>query len=260
MFGIGLTGLATGSVSTVSAVQTGISWAGTYKYTGTDHLDLQHWSNIYSNQPGTALIEGLINQQTSFATGSRMTMAHLVFAALHIGIDIVDNSEINFLELVGTGANMAVYKGTSSGKLVALKRIRQHSTDDPTTSGRRLTSIEMEMRVSASVAIKEHPNVATLESFSWSTDEFGQLEPILIMELALLDCSTLAHLVDRVQLSDFTTKGYMITDIIAGLAALHENYIIHGDLKPDNILVFPREPTDKAYRYFPYILKITDFG
>ena len=50
----------------------------------------------------------------------------------------------------------------------------------------------------------------------------------------------------------FQTKISLATDIAIGLAALHHHGIIHGDIKPENILIFKNEEQCKA--------KIADFG
>ncbi|KAF8415869.1 kinase-like domain-containing protein, partial [Tirmania nivea] len=48
---------------------------------------------------------------------------------------------------------------------------------------------------------------------------------------------------------------HLLLDIVNGLEALHECNIIHGDIKPDNVLIFPQENAP----YF-VIAKLSDFG
>ncbi|PVH90891.1 hypothetical protein DM02DRAFT_708541 [Periconia macrospinosa] len=49
-------------------------------------------------------------------------------------------------------------------------------------------------------------------------------------------------------------KGFLISDIISGLDAIHRDRFIHGDLKPQNILIFHHSQEDR------YTAKIADFG
>jgi serine/threonine protein kinase len=44
-------------------------------------------------------------------------------------------------------------------------------------------------------------------------------------------------------------------NIAEGLLALHNCGVVHGDIKPENILVFPRRDADNSF-----IAKLTDFG
>jgi serine/threonine protein kinase len=48
----------------------------------------------------------------------------------------------------------------------------------------------------------------------------------------------------------FATKKSIALDIARGIAALHDSGVIHGDMKPENVLIF----------YIPeFHAKITDF-
>jgi serine/threonine protein kinase len=50
-------------------------------------------------------------------------------------------------------------------------------------------------------------------------------------------------------------KRHLISGICHGLAALHGCSIVHGDMKAENILLFPSDQGD-----FPFVAKISDFG
>jgi serine/threonine protein kinase len=46
-------------------------------------------------------------------------------------------------------------------------------------------------------------------------------------------------------------------DVASGLECLHRCSVLHGDVKPDNILLFPRTGSDESGSY---MAKLTDFG
>jgi serine/threonine protein kinase len=50
-------------------------------------------------------------------------------------------------------------------------------------------------------------------------------------------------------------KYQLSLDIVSGLEAMHRLRIVHGDIKPDNVLVF-REKNEKT----PFCAKLSDFG
>ncbi len=98
-------------------------------------------------------------------------------------------------------------------------------------------------------ALRVHPNIARL--IAWSDVGWNpRLMPTLIMELAESDLAAL--LADDVLQLSPSQKYSMCHDIGAGLDALHDCHILHGDLKPKNILIFRHEDS--------IVAKLADFG
>lgn len=95
-----------------------------------------------------------------------------------------------------------------------------------------------------------HPNVInSYDTFSRSSD--GQCINInLVIPLATYSLTTyIAN-----ESPDAETVLDIMYQLLCGLYYLHNNYIIHDDLKPDNILVYEDEIPGRL------VVKITDFG
>jgi alkyl hydroperoxide reductase subunit AhpC len=136
-------------------------------------------------------------------------------------------------EEVGQGTFAAVFRAhdTVLDRPVALKLFKTGSSSPP-------TEVLAEARVAAAL---NHPNVCTI----FAIDDSEGL-PVIAMEY-----------VDGSPLSDLLEAGALATDQVAGvgrqialgMAAAHGLGIVHGDLKPANLLVTRNG-----------VVKITDFG
>lgn len=100
-------------------------------------------------------------------------------------------------------------------------------------------SFEAEARAMASLS---HPNVVTLHTLA---DDSGR--PFLVMEL--IDGPSLSHVLRERGRLPFAEALPILRGVAAGLGALHEAGLIHGDVKPSNILLSPSRAA-----------KLTDMG
>ena len=149
-----------------------------------------------------------------------------------------DVSEFEKLNRVGEGTYGVVYRArdTHTNELVALKRVRmEREKDGLPISGLREISILMQCRHENIVQLKEIAVGKSLENI------------FLVMAYCEQD---LASLLDNMQtpFSESQVKCIM-QQVFRGLRYLHENFIVHRDLKVSNLLL-----TDKG------CVKIADFG
>ncbi|KMU82554.1 hypothetical protein CIHG_00335 [Coccidioides immitis H538.4] len=162
---------------------------------------------------------------------------------------------------------MSTYKGKwkSRSRPVALKYINLSppvGTSSAAARGTELQSIlrsaALELRVLQHETTRIHPNIVEILAVSWQqiTTLTGQCEiyPILIMELACPDYPTLGELAKKeFHNLSLTIRLSLLRDVFEGIAVLHELDIVHGDLKPDNVLIF-RDASGNL------TAKISDFG
>ncbi|MDH3402897.1 MAG: serine/threonine protein kinase [Acidobacteriota bacterium] len=138
---------------------------------------------------------------------------------------------------VGGGGMGEVYRAddTSIGRYVALK-FPPASTDDPSWSWRLAAEVEMAQSVS-------HPNVCRVH-------ELGRHGGHVFVSMAFIDGESLRRVLSRsVGVLTHDEKLRIAHDLCAGLAAIHDQRVLHRDLKPDNVML---DGSGRAV--------ITDFG
>lgn len=101
--------------------------------------------------------------------------------------------------------------------------------------------------------ILQHPNIVDFLGLAWNdVPDTDQKAPVLAVEYA--EYGSLAALQKSRKL-EVEDKRQLAIDIGFGLEALHRCGIVHGDIKPDNVLVFDGESRGR-----PYVAKLADFG
>lgn len=115
---------------------------------------------------------------------------------------------------------------------------------------RALTSVLTEIHALTYPPLLRHKNIIDFLGIAWGCspyDAFYKL-PAIVVEYAELGTLTMA--LKMIRPSDIL-KRYLCADVANGLKAIHSCGLVHGDLKPDNVLVCSGErPT----------AKLSDFG
>ncbi|KAK0635489.1 kinase-like domain-containing protein [Bombardia bombarda] len=171
-------------------------------------------------------------------------MAHQRPKASFVGCSKISDYEV--LGKLGEGTFGEVHRARSkrTGSLVALKKIIMHNEKDgfPITSLREIKLLKL----------LSHRNVLRLEDMAVehpirTTDK--RKKPIMYMVTPYMD-HDLSGLLDNpsVHFTEPQIKCYML-QLLEGLRYLHENHILHRDMKAANLLI-----NNKG------ILQIADFG
>ncbi|KAN0076007.1 Protein kinase-like domain containing protein [Elaphomyces granulatus] len=152
--------------------------------------------------------------------------------------------EFEFLGKLGEGTFGEVYKARSKryGSIVALKKILMHNEKDgfPITALREIKLLKM----------LSHPNILRLQEMAIERIKGeGRKKPSMYMVTPYME-HDLSGLLENpnVQFSEPQIKCYML-QLLEGVRYLHQNRILHRDMKAANLLI-----NNKG------VLQIADFG
>lgn len=161
-------------------------------------------------------------------------------------MDVLLGHRYRTTDLIGSGGAAAVYRAVDEnlGREVAVKLFSAGFHEDDET---RRQQIEMQL-----LATLNHPGLVTLHDAGVSVDEEGRTSSYLVMEL--VDGPDLRGRLKEGPLSSSTTAT-LGADLADALNYVHSNGVIHRDVKPANILLFPQ--ADQDTRLYP---RLTDFG
>ncbi|OCK73272.1 kinase-like protein [Lepidopterella palustris CBS 459.81] len=116
---------------------------------------------------------------------------------------------------------------------------------------RSLKDIMKEFQFLCHEPFRNHPNIVKLLAYGWEPDFAA---PVLVLELA--DLGNLENYLKNTSSLSFDMKREICLDIAAGLDILHAAHVVHGDLKPRNILMFRKEKQGTQ----SVQAKLSDFG
>jgi serine/threonine protein kinase len=139
-------------------------------------------------------------------------------------------------------------------KTIAVKLRIPKTSSDSRYPWRPLKSLCAELRILTDSGMRDHPNIVKLLGNCWQMTEDAQnsILPAMIFEAtALGDLQTYHDQHPELTLGLQLQLGLGVT---RGVVCLHEAGIIHCDIKPKNVLVFPQD-----YPNMPVIAKLIDF-
>ncbi|KAI2465957.1 ankyrin [Annulohypoxylon bovei var. microspora] len=165
----------------------------------------------------------------------------------------------NIVELTDMGGWTVenVIKAPKRPRYVVYKsaRVAFKANGKPATreDSRALQSVLTEFHALLHPALLQHPNIIDFLGLAWGTNPADPLHrlPVLVVEYG--DRGTLAGVQLRGPPLSDALKLEMCLGIARGLEALHENGIVHGDVKPENIIICSHE--EKIL-----VPKLADFG
>jgi serine/threonine protein kinase len=142
----------------------------------------------------------------------------------------------------------------SEGKII-VKRTKKGLLTTHGSSA--LASLVTELRIRSHPPLRDHPNIVNLKGIAWDfeNDDETKPRPLLLEEFAHHRSLETFWAVQNMVRMPFRIKSSLCSDIAQGISALHGCGIVHGDIKPGNILIF-----STTSRRQPFRAKLTDFG
>jgi eukaryotic-like serine/threonine-protein kinase len=136
--------------------------------------------------------------------------------------------------LIGAGGMGEVYEATDdqTGDTVAIKALRSELAGDHAFVARLLMEVEVARRIA-------HRNICRVLEFYPPQNSSGRRKAFFTMEL--LNGETLGQRIARCRRLTPAEALPIVRQVGAGLAEVHGLGIIHGDLKPANIMLVPDE-------------------
>ena len=118
---------------------------------------------------------------------------------------------------------------------------------------RRIDSFHKELVILTHDAFRKHANIVRLLLYDLVEDGDDVFTPALVIERAHYGTLTTSLKQETISESE---KLDICWDVTSALFILHKHGVVHGDVKPDNILIFQSSAEEKGR----YTAKITDFG
>ncbi|RKK64354.1 hypothetical protein BFJ69_g16774 [Fusarium oxysporum] len=120
------------------------------------------------------------------------------------------------------------------------------------TSRHAIDAAIMELYLSTHRPILQHPNLVDFLGLAWGANPFNSLQKLPVLMVEFAEYGSLSQLQQREYLG-VETRRKLCLDVCKGLHMLHSCGIVHGDIKAQNVLVFP----DAKHKYRA---KVNDFG
>jgi serine/threonine protein kinase len=124
-------------------------------------------------------------------------------------------------------------------------------------SSSALVSFVTELRIRFHPILRAHRHIAQLRGVGWDFEDEDTMipRPILLEEFAPQGALDNFWKHWNFVRMNFKSKLEFCRDLADGLGVLHACGVVHGDVKPANILVFPRPDSRDSF-----VVKLTDFG
>ncbi|KAK4244697.1 Serine/threonine-protein kinase HT1 [Corynascus novoguineensis] len=139
-----------------------------------------------------------------------------------------------------------------TARIVVVKTVRENCQNR-----NQWTEVLLEIRALLHEPIRYHPNIVRLLGIRWDASvDTGSPFPAIVQEYASF--GTLDKLQQRSKPLPFSVKQKLCYDVGRGLSIIHACGMVHGDLKHENVLIFPNTYPQPPNQ--PYTAKLADFG
>ncbi|RBQ77321.1 hypothetical protein FVER14953_20017 [Fusarium verticillioides] len=185
-----------------------------------------------------------------------------IVSAAGTRLPLIPHFDLTYNKPLGKGAtfevNCEVFKprGGPSPYYVAVKYVVL--TADNGDRERRNSCVARELRVGTHPALTNVQEILPLIGYGWNTNLLIRT-PFLMVPFS--EHGTLSYYLRRRDVRewiDMSGRRDLALDVARGLEALHSCKIIHGDIKPDNVLIFTT--FGQSRDRWNQMAKLSDFG
>ncbi|KAI2794622.1 hypothetical protein POX_a01221 [Penicillium oxalicum] len=158
---------------------------------------------------------------------------------------------------IGSGGQFVVFKDPIfEGQVIKRVRVPLSTKSSERFASsiqyrQQLKTLELEILSLCNPLLRSHPNITSLLAWGFDYPSTDLAVPVLFMEAAIMPLDEFLQAESR----SFDIRYHFALDIANGLEALHHLRIVHGDVKPENVLVF----TGRDEKV-PFCAKLSDFG
>lgn len=160
-------------------------------------------------------------------------------------MQLLPGNQYRILEKIGVGGCGTIYKAKqlSTGQIVVIKVSRPNNFLSKRLKKQILQQFEQEANICARI---NHPNIIQLIDKGFISEH----EPFVVFEY--IPGETLRNYLIRNITLSFNEMANLMGQVLQALVHAHDNGVVHGDLKPNNIMI--TQYGDQKY------VKILDFG
>jgi serine/threonine protein kinase len=176
---------------------------------------------------------------------------NLLSYASALGIKVFPKTafDVDTWTRIGAGSYSVTWKAnilSDAGTAVAVKQpagsfTRASSDVESSVQHAGLTSIIQELRILANAKLRDHPNLPhVLGVFFREEERPAGIRPCVVFDLAVSDLKQYLTSQRSVGITPQELTRFAC-NIANGIGALHSCGLVHGDVKPENILLFDRD-------------------
>lgn len=171
-----------------------------------------------------------------------------------------EEGRLRRIGVLGSGTSFQVEKANDeeTGTVVVVKTPQLFVQDTQQASTKVINdAVLQELKISTYPPFKRHRNIT--QTLGFELISTVKNEPILALVVEFAEIGSLSHYFEKFKspasCGDWEQRTYFAIDIASALEALHNCRVVHGDIKPDNVLIFCNEACGP-----PLKAKLSDFG
>lgn len=234
----------------------------------TEDSDTDIWGSRFSDDIARAPVA--VNGSLSRANSEAGDLLRDVMKFARNGLPHIAHEFLRFDCHLGQGTSFEVSRELYSNltgeqpHFVAVKRLvmrretvaPEESARELRAESRRLVNVKREVRVLTHTKLRFHPCLVSAIGWGWSPHTGGSKRPYLVMSYSMN--GTLSHFAQQRSLN-LIERRFLALDVAMGIRALHDCNIVHGDVKPDNVLIYDYSTRIEEHERH-YQAKLADFG